>query len=103
MHSQREEVGCVGVKLYYPDDTIQHAGVIIGIGGVAGHAHKHFKRYDIGYFARLNLVQNFSAVTAACLMIKRSIYDEVGGLNEKELKIAFNDVDLCLSSTRNRI
>ena len=96
MHSQREEIGAVGAKLYYPDDTIQHAGVIIGIGGVAGHAHKHFDRNHTGYFARLNLVQNFSAVTAACLMVKRLIYDEVEGLNEKDLKIAFNDVDFCL-------
>jgi len=96
MHSQREEIGAVGAKLYYPDDTIQHAGVIIGIGGVAGHAHKYFDKKHTGYFARLNIVQNFSAVTAACLMIKRSIYGEIGGLNERDLKIAFNDVDFCL-------
>lgn len=96
MHSQRQKVGAVGAKLYYPNDTIQHAGVIIGIGGVAGHAHKYFDRNHTGYFARLNLIQNYSAVTAACLMVKKSIYEEVQGLNEKDLKIAFNDVDFCL-------
>ena len=96
MHSQRENVGVVGAKLYYPNDTIQHAGVIIGIGGAAGHAHKYFDRNHIGYFARLNLVQNYSAVTAACLMVKKSIYEEVHGLDKKDLKAAFNDVDFCL-------
>ncbi|MCF6172210.1 MAG: glycosyltransferase [Campylobacteraceae bacterium] len=96
MHSQRKEIGAVGAKLYYPNDTVQHAGVIIGIGGTAGHAHKYFNRKHTGYFARLNLIQNFSAVTAACLMIKKSLFYEVGGLNEKNLKIAFNDVDFCL-------
>jgi len=94
--SQREDVGVVGAKLYYPDDTVQHAGVIIGIGGIAGHAHKHFLRSDAGYFSRLDLVQNLSAVTAACFMVKREIFEEVDGLNENELKIAFNDVDFCL-------
>lgn len=96
MYSQTEHIGCVGAKLYYPNDTIQHAGVIIGLGGVAGHSHKYFPREGAGYFYRLNIVQNLSAVTAACLMVKKSIYDEVGGLNENDLKIAFNDVDFCL-------
>jgi len=87
----------VGAKLYYPNNLIQHAGVIIGIGGIAGHSHKYFKRDQAGYFSRLDLIQNVSAVTAACLMVKKIIFDEiVGGLNEKELKIAFNDVDFCL-------
>ncbi len=94
--SQRENVGAVGAKLYYPNDTIQHAGVIIGIGGVGGHSHKYFDRTDIGYFSRLNLVQNVSAVTAACLMVKKTIFEEMNGLNEEDLKIAFNDVDFCL-------
>ncbi len=94
--SQRDNVGCVGAKLYYPDETIQHAGIIIGLGGYAGHSHKTFARYSGGYFNRLNVVQNLSAVTAACLMIKRSIYDEVGGLNDVDFKIAYNDVDFCL-------
>lgn len=94
--SERKDIGTVGAKLYYPNDTVQHAGVIIGIGGVAGHSHKYFDRSQGGYFSRLNIVQNVSAVTAACMMIKASIYREVGGLNEKDLQIAFNDVDFCL-------
>lgn len=97
MHSQRDGVGVVGAKLYYPNDTIQHAGVIIGIGGVAGHSHKNFHKDVPGYFSRLAITQNASAVTAACLMVKKAIFEEVGRLNEKELKIAFNDVDFCLN------
>lgn len=95
-HAQREDVGCVGAMLYYPNDTIQHAGVIIGIGGVGGHSHKHFKRGEHGYFSRLNIVQNLSAVTAACLVVRKSVFYEVNGLNETELTVAFNDVDFCL-------
>lgn len=95
-HSQRDEVGCVGAKLYYPNDTIQHAGVIVGLGGVAGHSHKCFGRSNSGYFHRLELIQNLSAVTAACLMVKTKIFKELNGLNEENLKIAFNDVDFCL-------
>lgn len=90
------DVGCVGAKLYYEDDTIQHAGVIVGLGGVAGHSHKHFPREHLGYFARLKLLQNLSAVTAACLLVRKSVYEEVHGLEEKNLAVAFNDVDLCL-------
>ena len=100
-HSQRDEVGCVGAKLYYPNDTIQHAGVIIGIGGIAGHSHKYFERRMAGYFSRLELIQNLSAVTAACLMVKTKIFKELNGLNEKNLKIAFNDVDFCLRVKEN--
>ena len=95
-YSERKEIACVGAKLFYPNDTIQHAGVIVGLGGVAGHSHKYFPRHSRGYFDRLNIVQNISAVTAALLMIKRDIFDELGGLNEEHLPIAFNDVDLCL-------
>ncbi|MEA1983255.1 MAG: glycosyltransferase family 2 protein, partial [Campylobacterota bacterium] len=94
--SQQKEIACVGSKLYYPDDTIQHAGVILGIGGVAGHSHKYFDAKKPGYFSRLSIIQNLSAVTAACLMVKRSIYDELNGLDEENLSIAFNDVDFCL-------
>jgi GT2 family glycosyltransferase len=92
----QDDVGCVGAKLYYPDDTIQHAGVILGIGGVAGHSHKRLRRDELGYFGRANLLQNLSAVTAACLLVRKAVYDEVGGLNEKDLAVAFNDVDFCL-------
>ncbi len=95
-HSQRKNIGCVGAKLYYPDDTIQHAGVIIGIGGVAGHAHKCFSKEYAGYYNRSSIIQNLSAVTAACLMVKKTIYDKLEGLNEESLSVAFNDVDFCL-------
>ena len=95
-HACRSEIGCVGAKLYYPDNTIQHAGVILGLWGVAGHSHKHFPRSAPGYGNRLLAIQNYSAVTAACLLVRHSIYQEVGGLNEEDLPIAFNDVDFCL-------
>lgn len=95
-HSQRREVAAVGAKLYYPDDKIQHAGVIIGIGGFAGHGHRHFPRESPGYFNRLFCTQNVSAVTAALLMVKRACYEEVGGLDEEHLGVALNDVDFCL-------
>lgn len=92
----REEIGCVGAKLYYPNGTIQHAGVVLGVGGVAGHAHKYFSRHEPGYFSRLHLAQNFSAVTAACLVMRKTLFEAVGGLDEDNLAVAFNDVDLCL-------
>jgi len=95
-HALRPEIGCVGAKLYYADNTIQHAGVILGIGGVANHSHKNFPKMAHGYFARLSVVQNYSAVTAACLLIRKAIYDEVGGLEDQYLKVAFNDIDFCL-------
>ncbi|MCF7968918.1 MAG: glycosyltransferase [Methylococcaceae bacterium] len=88
-------VGCVGARLYYPDGRLQHGGVVIGIGGVAGHAHKYLEKGDTGYFCRAVLHQSFSAVTAACLMINRTIYNKVNGLDE-QLPIAFNDIDFCL-------
>ncbi len=89
-------VGCVGARLWYPNDTLQHGGVIIGVGGVAGHSHKDLPRNEYGYFSRAQLIQTLSAVTAACLVVKKEIYDQVGGLNEQDLTIAFNDVDFCL-------
>ncbi|MGB5064733.1 MAG: glycosyltransferase family 2 protein [Candidatus Competibacter sp.] len=95
-HSQRPEVGAVGAKLYYPNNTIQHAGIIIGLGGSAGHSHKCFDRNDPGYFNRLEAIQNISAVTGACLMVKKTVYNALGGLDEINLPIAFNDVDFCL-------
>lgn len=91
----RPDVGIVGAKLIFEDNTIQHAGVIIGFGGVAGHAFIGQDRDDNGYFSRIISVQDLSAVTAACLMVRRSVFDEVEGLNE-DFKVAFNDIDFCL-------
>jgi GT2 family glycosyltransferase len=96
MHVIRPGIGCVGAKLFYSTNQIQHAGVIIGLGGVAGHSHKYCWGNDSGYYGRLKLVQNVSAVTGACLLVKKNIYHEVGGLDEKNLAVAFNDVDFCL-------
>ena len=95
-HALREDIGAVGAMLYYDNETIQHAGVILGIGGVAGHSHKYFPRHSEGYFSRLKIIQNYSAVTGACLVVKKSLYLEVNGLNEQDLTVAFNDVDFCL-------
>jgi len=95
-HALRPDIGCVGAKLYYPDDRIQHAGVILGIGGVAAHAWQTHPRGAAGQAHRNLLQQNLSAVTAACLVIRRDVYLESGGFDEK-LKVAFNDVDFCLA------
>jgi GT2 family glycosyltransferase len=92
---RRKEIGVVGAKLYYPDNTIQHAGVILGLGGVAGHHHIRFSRDDEGYFGRLKLIHNTTIVTAACMMIRRDVFEQVGGLDEA-YKVAFNDVDFCM-------
>ena len=96
---QRPDVGIVGAKLYYPDDTVQHAGIIIGIGGVAGNVFVGLPRKFTGYFHKASIQQDLSAVTAACMMVKRSVYEEMGGLEEK-LQVAFNDVDFCLRVRR---
>ena len=92
---QREEVGAVGVKLLYPDDTIQHAGCVIGIGGIAGHMFVDMPANRTGYLHKASIIQDMSAVTAACMMMKRTAFEEAGGFTEK-LAVAFNDVDLCL-------
>ncbi|MHB1271859.1 MAG: glycosyltransferase family 2 protein [Rhodanobacter sp.] len=91
----RSEIGAVGAMLYYPNDTLQHAGVVVGLGGLAGHAYLSQPRGYAGQMWRARLVQNLSAVTAACLLVRRSVFDEVGGLDEG-LQVAFNDVDFCL-------
>lgn len=95
-HAVRPEVGAVGAMLYYPDESIQHAGVIMGMGGVAGHWHLGAQRGMTGYFGRAALVQDFSAVTAACMMLRRCVFDEVGGMDAEHLPVAYNDIDLCL-------
>ena len=92
---QRQDVGAVGVKLYYPDETIQHAGIIVGIGGIAGNRFKSIPKNGHGYFAEESMIQNLSAVTAACIMTPKKIYEEVGFMDEA-LAVAFNDVDFCL-------
>ena len=92
----RPDVGAVGAKLYYPDGTIQHGGIVIGIGGIAGHAHKYFPKNHPGYFRQLVLPHNVSAVTAACLMIRKEVFEEVNGF-DKNYPRAFGDVDLCLN------
>ena len=96
---QRPEVGITGAKLYYPDDTIQHAGTIIGIGGIAGHAFLNMPRSRTGYLHKASIQMNLSAVTAACMMMKRSVFEQIGGFEEK-LTVAFNDVDLCLRTVQ---
>lgn len=92
---QQENVAAVGAKLYYPDDTIQHAGVVLGLGGIAGHIMCRASKEDPGYFGRMISVQEISAVTAACMMVKKSDFDAVGGLDET-FQVAFNDIDLCM-------
>ena len=93
--AQRPEIGAVGANLLYPDGSVQHAGVIVGIGGVAGHSHRAYPAKSTGYFDALRTTTNYSAVTAACLMVRKSAYEQIGGLDET-LTVAFNDVDFCL-------
>lgn len=94
-HAVRPEIGMVGARLWYPNGPMQHGGVILGAGGIAGHAHVGI-RHEHGYFARAHLAQNFSAVTAACAVLRRTVYRQLGGLDEAHLAVAFNDVDFCL-------
>ncbi len=94
-HAIRAEVGAVGARLWYPNQILQHGGVILGFGGVAGHIHGT-KRDDAGYFSRQHLTQNFSAVTAACMLVRKEVYQEMNGFDETNLPVAFDDVDFCL-------
>ena len=93
--AMRPRVGAVGVKLLYPDDTVQHAGVVLGVGGIAGHSHKYFANDRPGYYDRLRITANCAAVTGACLMVKKAKFLEAGGFDEA-LSVAFNDVDFCI-------
>ncbi len=91
-------VGAVGARLWYPDKTLQHGGVIF-VKGLAGHAHRFLPMGESGYFGRAVAVQNFSAVTAACLVMRKDIFEDIGGMNENELSVAYNDIDMCLRLT----
>jgi GT2 family glycosyltransferase len=95
-YASQPGVGCVGAKLYYANGTIQHAGIVLGLGGVSGHVFLNRARDDPGYFGRLLVASNYSAVTGACLLVRRSIYMEVGGLDDMELSVGFNDIDFCI-------
>ena len=94
-YASQKHIGVVGAKLYYPDETVQHAGVVLGLGGVASHVYIGATKEDTGLYGRLRVPYNYSACTAACFMIKREIYEKVNGLNE-ELKVAYNDIDFCV-------
>lgn len=95
-HAIRPDVGAVGAKLLNPDQTIQHGGVVLGLGGYAGYAHYGFPKYSNGYFGRLSFLSSFSAVTSACLVVRKSVFMQVNGMNEKDLSIAYSDIDFCL-------
>ncbi len=99
-HVQRPEVGAVGARLLYPDNTIQHAGVIIGVGGIAQHAFRGFPAEHLGVCRQLQVIRNYSCVTGACLLTRREVFNEVGGFDEERLPVTFNDVDLCLKMRR---
>jgi O-antigen biosynthesis protein len=98
--AQRHQIGAVGARLLYPDGTLQHAGVVAGIGGVAGHSHKHYPSNQNGYFSQIQSINNYSAVTAACLMCRREVFESVGGF-EEDLAVAFNDIDFCFKIRQN--
>jgi len=95
-------VGAVGARLWYPDSTLQHGGIILGLGGIAGHSHQGLIQGDPGYFSRADLTQSFSAVTGACMMFKKTSFNLVGGLDEK-LAVSYNDVDFCLKLSSHNL
>ncbi len=95
-YATRLEVGCVGPMLLYADETIQHAGIVCGLGNVAGHPFRYFRSDEMGYFGQLQVSREVSAVTAACLLVEKELFQNVGGLNAVDLKVAYNDVDFCL-------
>ena len=99
-HVQRSEVGAVGPRLLYPDDTVQHAGVVVGVGGIAEHAFRGLPAESPGVCRQLQMTRNYSAVTGACLLTRRDVFEEIGGFDEERLPVAFNDVDLCLKMRR---
>ncbi len=99
-HVQRPEVGAVGPRLLYPDDTVQHAGIVVGVGGIAEHAFRGFPAEAPGVCRQLQVTRNYSSVTGACLLTRRDVFDEVGGFDEERLPVTFSDVDLCLKMRR---
>src|SRR5205814_7037742 len=99
-HVQRPEVGAVGPRLLYPDDTVQHAGIVVGVGGIAEHAFRGLPAEAPGVCRQLQATRNYSAVTGACLLTRRDVFDEVEGFDEERLPVTFSDVDLCLKMRR---
>ena len=99
-HVQRPEVGAIGPRLLYPDDTVQHAGIVLGVGGIAEHAFRGLPADAPGVCRQLQATRNYSAVTGACLLTRREVFEEVGGFDEERLPVTFSDVDLCLKMRR---
>jgi GT2 family glycosyltransferase len=94
--AMRRDVGGVGARLWYGNGTLQHAGVVLGVGGVAAHVHQRLSREQPGYLGRARVAQEFSAVTAACMVLRRDVFEQVGGFDEATFAVDFNDIDLCL-------
>jgi GT2 family glycosyltransferase len=99
-HVQRAAVGAVGPRLLYPDNTVQHAGVVVGVGGIAESAFRHFAADHPGVARQLQVTRNYSAVTGACLLTRRDVFEQIGGFDEEQLPVTFNDIDLCLKMRR---